>query len=233
MAKRTRQNLSRSIPLAIDKELLAAVDGVAGDRNETRSLVMRKAIREGLPLVKAGGNADVLTLDSEFSADVDQAAKETKLTRAKILLEAIRVGLHAFVSRVMSEKLSLADVQDPQKRAQLLQSIEESYKLYDDPMVLEHRRLIVERGNAVTRLQDILQHVPEAKRRDDLVSRLTDFRSRPNGPGGGRVWGCGLSNEEVEWQVSMCEKYGPHPASWPEKEKIAHHAVEKAKKPQK
>jgi len=232
MANRARKNMARNIPLSIDKESLAAVDRVAGDRNETRSQVMRKAIQQGLPLVEAGGSADVLTVDSEISADVDQASKELKLRRNKILLEAIRIGLQAFVSKAMSEKLSLADVQDPKEKAQLLQAIEESYKLYNDPMVIQHRRLIVERGHAVTRLNDILQHVPEAKRRDDLVNRLTEYRRQPGGGGGGRVWGCGLSNEEVEWQVAMYEKYGVPSGNWPKEEVQAHRAAEDAKKSQ-
>jgi predicted transcriptional regulator len=63
-------------------------------------------------LLKAGGKADVITLDSEISADVDQAAKDTKLKRNKILLEAIRTGLQPFISRTMSEKMSLANVQE-------------------------------------------------------------------------------------------------------------------------
>jgi len=228
MTTRVRKNLSRNIPLSIDEELLTAIDRIAGDRNETRSLVMRKAIQEGLPLVKAGGNADVLTLDSEFSADVDQAVKETKLKRNKILLEAIRVGLQPFVSRTMSEKLSLADVQDPQERELLIQELEQSYKLYDDPMVREHRRLIAERGNATTRLMDILKHVPEAKRRHDATTRLTEIRRMPGGSGGGAAWLGGLSTEEIEWQVSMADKYGPNAANWPAEEKQAHESTRKS-----
>ena len=214
--------MARNIPLSIDNELLVAIDRVAGDRNETRSLVMRKAIEQGLPLVKAGANADVLSLDSEISADVDEASKELKLRRNKILLEAIRIGLQAFISRAMSEKVSLADVQDPKEKEMLLQAIEQSYKDYHDPMVIEHRRLIAERGHAITRLNDILQHVPEAKRRSDLVNRLTEFRRAPGGPGGGSAWRCGLSTDEIEYQVKMSEKFPPHPANWPEEIKKAH-----------
>jgi predicted transcriptional regulator len=227
MAKRTRKNLARNIPLSIDEKLLTDVDRVAGDRNETRSLVMRKAIQEGLPLVKAGGNADVLTLDSEISADVDQAAKETKLKRNKILLEAIRIGLQPFVSRTMSEKMSLANGQSPEERDQMLQALEVSWKIYDDPMVREHRRLVIERGNAVSRLMDILQHIPEAKRRDDLLMRLTEHRRLPGGGGGGAAWGNGLSNEEIEWQVLMAEKYGVNSATWPKEECEAREAARK------
>ncbi len=230
MTNRARKNLARNIPLSIDNELLAAVDRIAGDRNETRSLVMRKAIQEGLPILKAGGNADVLAVDSEISADVDQASKDLKLRRNKILLEAIRIGLQAFISRAMSEKVSLADVQDPKEKAQLLQAIEESYKLYNDPMVIQHRRLIVERGHAVTRLNDILEHIPEAKRRDDLVNRLTEYRHQPGGGGGGRVWYCGLSNEELEWQVAMYDKYGIPSANWPKEEIDTREAARKVER---
>jgi hypothetical protein len=216
--------MARNIPVSMDKELLADVDAVAGDRDETRSLVMRKAIQAGLPIVKTGSNADVLTLDGELSADVDKARKETGLARNKILIEAIRAGFHAFVSRVMSEKLSLADVQDRQEKEKLLQLIEESYKLYDEPMAREHRRLIVERGHATTRLMDILRHVPEARRRDDAAKRLTEIRRSPDGGGGGRAWGNGLSTDEMEWQIAMAEKYGNHAAKWPEELKKANSA---------
>jgi hypothetical protein len=227
MAKRTRKNLARNVPLSIDEELLAAVDRIAGDRNETRSLVMRKAIEEGLPLVKAGGNADVLTLDSEISADVDQATKATKLKRNKILLEAIRIGLQPFFSRTMSEKMSLANVQNPDERDRLFQAIEDSYRNYDDPMIREHQRLIVERGQAVTLLKDLLQHIPDAKKRHDLLIRLTEIRRMPGGSGGGQAWGHGLSTDELEWQVKMFEKYGLDPTKRPKEEIDARDAARK------
>jgi metal-responsive CopG/Arc/MetJ family transcriptional regulator len=213
----------KSIPLAISlpETLIAQIDRLAADLKESRSSLMRRAIREGLALAKAGGNADVITLDSEFSTEVDQLSRELELRRNKILLEAIRTGLQAFASRKLSEKMSLADVQDPKKKALLLQAIEESYKNYNDPMAIEHRRLIVERGKATTRLMDILQHVPEARRRDDLVNRLSEFRHSPGG-GGGPAWGSGLSTDEIEYQVRMAEKYGAHPAQWPEGIKRAH-----------
>ena len=174
----------KSIPLALSlpEALIAEIDRLAADMKESRSSLMRRAIREGLALAKAGRNADVITLDSEFSAEVDQLSGEIGLRRNKILLEAIRAGMQAFASRKLSEKMSLTEGQDPAVKTRLLQTIEESYKLYDDPMVIEHRRLIVERGNATSRLTDILRNVPEAKRRNDLVNRLTDFAADPMAP---------------------------------------------------
>jgi len=92
---------------------------------------------DGLPLVKAGDNADVLTLDSEISADVDQVVKETKFRRNKILLEALRIGLPPYISRTMSEKLNLANVQRPEEVEQTIKAIQECYRDYDDPMLKE------------------------------------------------------------------------------------------------
>jgi len=225
--KKAQNNLARNIPVSMDKELLAEVDALAGDRDETRSLVMRKAIQAGLPIVKTGSNADVLTLDSELSAEVDQGVKETKLRRNKILLEAIRAGLQAYVSRVMSEKLSLAELQDPSQRETIIQMIEDSYNRIDNPTVREHRKLILERGRATVQLMDILQHVPEAKRREKLVNRLIEIRKKPGGIGYAKVWGCGLSNEEVEWQINMADKYGVDSSKWPKAEIEARDAASK------
>lgn len=213
----------KSIPLAISlpETLIAELDRLAAQLKESRSSLMRRAIREGLTAVKMGGNADTIVLDSAFSAEVDQLSREIEMRRDKILLEALRTGLQAFGSRKLSEKLSLAEVQDPKEKALLLQAIEDSYKRHDDPMVVEHRRLIAERGHATTRLMDILQHVPEAKRRHDLVERLAQLRDSP-GSGCGPTWGCGLSTEAIEYQVRMSEKYGAHPAQWPEEIKKSH-----------
>ncbi len=214
----------KSIPLAISlpESLITEIDGLAADLKESRSSIMRRAIREGMAFVKAGRNADVITLDSEFSAEVDQLSAEIGLRRNKILLEAIRTGMQAFAARTLSEKMTLAQEQDPEKRERLIQALEESYKLYDDPMTIEHRRLIMERGNATTRLLDILQQVPEAKRRSDLVNRLTELRAQPDGPSGGPAWGRGLSTDEIEYQVKMFETFGAQPANWPAEIKKLH-----------
>lgn len=80
-------------PVSLDDQLLAEIDSVAVSVKETRSAVMRAAIRKGLPLVKAGRAADVITLDSEISKEIDHFAAETKASRPKVLIEAIRQGL--------------------------------------------------------------------------------------------------------------------------------------------
>ena len=217
MAKRARKNLARNIPLSIDADLLATVDRLAGDRNETRSLIMRKAIEEGLPLVKAGGNADVLTLDSELSADVTGVSKELKVTRNKIILEAIQAGLQSVYWRLTREKIVNAQDQNPAEAASMAANIQLSERM-DDPMSRQVRAALIERGQVQIRLMDILQHVPEAKRREDLVNRLIELRKKPGGIQYTKIWGNGLSNQEIEWEIKMSEKYGSDSSKWPKDE---------------
>lgn len=203
MAKRTR-----NIPLSIDDELLAAIDRVAEATKESRSAVMRRAIREGLPVVESGGSADVISLDSELSKDVDQISKEGGLSRAKVILECIRAGLQAFYYRIMREKIVHAQDRNPKEAEGLLATLELEERA-NDPVARELRTALRQRGAALVRLWDILMYVPEAWRRHQLIEKLNRIRSGPKGLGGGPVWGAGLSTEEIEWQIQMAEKYGP------------------------
>jgi metal-responsive CopG/Arc/MetJ family transcriptional regulator len=214
----------KAIPLAVSlpETLIAEIDHVAADVKDSRSGVMRRAIREGLPLVKSGGKSDALTLDSELSAEVDRAAKEIELNRSKVLLEAIRTGLYAFWSRKVSEKMSLASVTDSKGIELVSQALAESYTLYDDPMMKEHRKILAQKEAVSVRLRDLLEYVPEAKRRYELMNQVAKIRNCPGGMGGGLP--LGLSVAELEWQIEMSEKHGANPALWPEEEKRAHNA---------
>jgi metal-responsive CopG/Arc/MetJ family transcriptional regulator len=200
--------MNRNIPLSIDDELLAEIDSVAETTKESRSAIMRRAIRDGLPLIKSGGGADVVTLDSETARDVDSASKETQVSRSKFLIEAIRTGLQATYSMLMRDKLVRAQEQNPKdKEAEMLIHSWEHSALMENPMGREVRAAMRQRGAVNTHLWDILMHVPEAWRRYQLVEQLTQIRRSPGG-GGGYVWGAGLSTDEVEWQVKNAEKYG-------------------------
>lgn len=200
-------NMNRNIPLSIDDELLAEIDGVVESIKESRSAVMRRALREGLPVVKAGGSADVICLDGELSKDVERVSSEGKLNRAKVILESIRTGLQAFYNRAMREQVIHAQNRSPEDAERLLAEMEESDR-HDDPREREFRTALRQRGAAIIRFHDLLAHVPEAWRRYKLIERLTEIRRKPGGIGGGSVWGCGLSTAEIEWQVAMAEKYG-------------------------
>jgi len=200
--------MNRNIPLSIDDELLAEIDRVAEDSKESRSAVMRRAIREGLPVIKCGGGADVVTLDSETSRDVDSASKETSVSRSKFLIEAIRTGLQATYSRLMRDKLvRVQDQKTVDKESEMILQAWEHSAIMDNPMGQEVRAAVRQRGAAISRLRDILEFVPEAWRRHQLVEQLLKIRQSSGGSGGG-VWGCGLSTREIEWQIQMKEKYG-------------------------
>jgi metal-responsive CopG/Arc/MetJ family transcriptional regulator len=200
--------MNRNIPLSIDDELLAEIDRVAETTKESRSAVMRRAIREGLPVIKSGGGADVVTLDSETSRHIDEGCKLTNVSRSKFLIEAIRKGTEATYSMLMRDKLVRAQDQNPNdKETETLIHSWEHSMVMDDPMVREVRTAMRQRGAIMIRLCDLLQYVPEAWRRHELIEQLLKSRRGPGGFGGG-VWGCGLSTREIEWQVQMAEKYG-------------------------
>lgn len=214
MTTRARKNMARNIPLSIDNELLAAIDRVAGDRNETRSFVMRKAIQEGLSLVKAGGNADVLTLDGELSDFLNELAKIYKRKRNSILTEAVRRGVRAVKAHLLYNS---NDEIPPEVSKMMLNANPDA-----EPLLREVRSAKIDRGALKIQLDDLLRHVPEAKRRADAIEKLTAIRRQPGGGGGGSAWGNGLSTDEMEYQIAMAEKYGPNSVNWPEDVTTAH-----------
>jgi predicted transcriptional regulator len=100
------------IPVALDDELLNSIDRAAGELKQSRSALIRAAIRAGLAAIQAsgstdvfdagnqiivrkGGAADVLQLDGELSRDVSSVAERHHWQRGKVIIEAIRAGLPA------------------------------------------------------------------------------------------------------------------------------------------
>ena len=214
-------NKTRNIPLSIDDDLLAEIDRIAESTKESRSAVMRKAMREGLPLVKSGGGADILTLDSETSRDVDTASKEAKVKREKFIIEAIRTGLQATYLALMRDHWIREQNKDPNnKEAESYIAVMEHSLLLDNPTGREVRAVIRQRGAIFMRLFDILLNVPEAFERVELVERLVQLRKESGDLP--TVWGCGLSNTEVRWQINWREKYGK--GTPPPEEMAAHDA---------
>ena len=199
--------MARNIPLSIDDELLAEIDAVAESTKESRSAVMRRAIREGIGVVKSGGSADVIVLDSETSRDVNTASQETKVSRAKFIIESIRTGLQATYCRLMRDHwLREQDKNPGNKEAGSWVRTFEHSMLLENPMGQEVRAAMRQRGAALTRFHDLLEHVPEAFERSKLVEQLIQIRRRRGGITA--VWGMGLSTEEIAWQIEMEKKYG-------------------------
>jgi len=167
---------------------------------------VKSAEEDGLPVLAAGGKADVVCMDGELSKDVDQVSAYAKLNRAKIILECIRTGVQPLYNKLMRDRIVQSQDHAPEDADTLLAIMEQTQQL-DDPMQRELRTALRQRGAALVRLNDILAHVPEARRRRELIERLTEFCQDPGGLRVG-VWGAGLSTEEIEWQIKMVEKYG-------------------------
>ncbi|MCU0783212.1 MAG: hypothetical protein MUF81_04020 [Verrucomicrobia bacterium] len=200
-----------NIPVSMDDAFLAELDAVAADVKDSRSSVMRRAIRAGLPLVKSGGAADVLTLDSESSKEADALASGHKRTRHSVLLEAIRHGIRAVDLYAMLEQARREGTPEG-----VLQAMEASHDLDAHPEKRAVKKAIAERAAFWIQVEDLVNHVPQARERKEAIERLIELRrSAKDWPS---VWGRGLSTEEVKWQVAMHEKFGPDAAKWPKAE---------------
>jgi predicted transcriptional regulator len=102
----------KNIPVTMDDDLLLQIDALASEIKETRSAVMRSALRYGLPLVKSGSASDTVQLDGQLSSDVAQVAEWQSWPRQKVIIEAIRAGLEAVHTRWASDQ---PDAQRPER----------------------------------------------------------------------------------------------------------------------
>ncbi len=206
-----------NIPVAMDSEFLAEIDSVAADVKDSRSGVMRRAIRAGLPLVKSGG--EVVSLDGELSRDVEEVSKLTENSRPKVLLESIRAGLQAFLHKAMREKIVAAQNQKPENAAGLL-AVMDASPWNSNPLWQESRAMLAERGAVKVQLLDLLAEVPEARERKEVIERHANlFRQRRGSwPS---MWGSGVSTAELKRQIAELEREAasggaPRPAAPPE-----------------
>lgn len=188
------------IPVALDNESLAAIDRVAKVRNETRSAVMRAAIRAGLETVETGGGADMLRLDGNLSRFVDELAKEYGKTRAAILAEAVESGIRAVETRNLIEKTKA----DPE-----MENMGKAMEGWNDADIYPEKRVarqaMLERGRLQIQLDDIFRHCPDAKQRKELIEKHDKvmkkrYGSAPN------MWGSGVSTEHLESNIKHMEE---------------------------
>lgn len=108
------------IPVALDDALLGEVDRTAAELKQSRSTVIRSAMRIGLPMIRAqgscdlldmggqllvrkGGSVDVVQLDGDLSEMVRQVAQSFDLPRQKVLIESVRAGLGDAKARFCAE----------------------------------------------------------------------------------------------------------------------------------
>jgi hypothetical protein len=115
-----------NIPVTMDDEFVSEIDRTAAEMKESRSFVMRSAIRYGLPLVRSKGGADVVQLDGELSLEVGRVAAQHDLPRQKVLIEAVRAGLRAahmrWVADAAAQSQTGGEIDTPELVAAVLQS---------------------------------------------------------------------------------------------------------------
>lgn len=95
----------KAVPVAIDAELEELVDQVAKAKGQKKSVVMREAMRAGLPIVKIGGNWEVVPVDPELQSDITNVSDWKGLSRGKVLLESLKIGLPAVNVRFPNKEL--------------------------------------------------------------------------------------------------------------------------------
>jgi len=94
-------NGRKATPLAIsmDEETLQLIDQIAAARADSRSAIMRAAIRAGLPLVQSGERVEMVPADAALQEDVANVAKWKGWSRGRTLNEAVKIGLPAVNAR--------------------------------------------------------------------------------------------------------------------------------------
>ncbi len=218
-----RQKIGEKFSIVLTPDLAALVEEVQQATGEETSPLLRKALRVGLPLVKSGGAADVLTLDSELSKEVDaelKRANETRdflkephRTRASMLIEAIRHGIKAVgIYEMIKEAKAKEGLEDAMAQAILAHSDLTVY-----PEKRAAKVAMIERALYWEQVWDLVIHVPEARERKEAIEKLITMRIAANE--WAKVWGCGLSTTEIQWQAAMHEKYGAGPVPKEEIEK--------------
>ncbi len=184
-----------NIPVTMDDAFLAEIDAIAGARGESRSQVMRRAVRAGLPVVQSGENSELVPLDSELRADVGKLAEIHGISRGKALYESVRAGIHAVHARLSTR--TAADTAEAALFEALLAHDPEASALGRD--YLKARRTIESLRDLVS---DLRRMVPGAAVRLAAMERLTELRAT-RGRGGGTP--LGLTQEEIEAQIRTLE----------------------------
>lgn len=130
----------KATPLAIslDEALLREIDRVAAERADSRSSIMRAAIRAGLPIVAAGADAG-FPLAGEIAEDVRKVAQWHGWSVARVVAESVRLGLPAVHSRFAhNEGLAKANIPEEERA-----SMEEALYAFDPealPLARDYRR---------------------------------------------------------------------------------------------
>jgi len=192
----------KAVPLAVSLpvSLIAEIDRIAADVKDSRSGVMRRAIRAGLPLVKSGG--EVVRLSGELADLVGELAVAYKRSRENILAEAVQRGIRAVNSFGAIEEARANGMNEA-----ALAGFEQVEELDRYPEKRAVRQVLREKGALQIQLDDLLQHCPEARERKETIERLVPLARQQRGAWP-NMWGSGVSTAELKRQLAELEAGG-------------------------
>lgn len=194
MAK-TKKNPSTPIPVALDDQLLSGIDEVSSELSDTRSSIMRRAIRAGLPLVKSGG--DVVRLSGAISDHVGELSKLYKRDRERLLIDAIERGIHSTQAHLLYQP---RDDISPEAAEGMLQCSGDK-----EPLLREVQQAKIEKGGLQIQLADLMHHCEDARDRKETIERHANLARKKYGSWP-PMWGKGVTTEELKRQISRMEK---------------------------
>jgi hypothetical protein len=174
MAGRTK--IGERFSVVLDAELQAAIQTLSKETGEGVASLLRKALRCGLPFLKAGGSPDAVQLDAQTKMEVDDAVKATGCVRDRLLLEAIRLGLQEAYWKMEREKWENQIRNNPERSeaaSEATRELEvlEYYRRMTNPNAFQSHMAKSKAGFYSTQLYEILDKVPAAKEWMDLRMR--------------------------------------------------------------
>ncbi|MEO5802529.1 MAG: hypothetical protein ABIR24_03300, partial [Verrucomicrobiota bacterium] len=130
-------------------------------------------------------------------------------TRNSIIIEAIRRGIRSVDAHLLYSTPS--EGIPPEMSQHMLDMNPDA-----EPLMREVRAAKIAKGKLEIQLDDLRRHCPGVQHRLDLMEKLAAFRRK-----GGINYSllqANLSNEYMEWEISMHERFGSDSSSWPKEE---------------
>lgn len=199
-----KRKAAMPIPVALDEELLAAIDRAVALKGETRSAVMRAALRLGLPLVESGAAGLFIQLDGALRMNIREAAQKLGVSEERVMVEAIRIGVGPYYAR-QTERFIVEGRETNREQFERLYPELAGYSPLANPDVQDRIRLVRQLRELAAQTQDLESQVPAARARLEKLRHLAALR--PAGRGHGHM-SYGVPNEELDRQIAELEGGG-------------------------
>lgn len=187
----------------LDDDLRRDIAAALENSSEPAASLLRKAIKVGLPLVKAGSGAEPIALDGELNKDVGAVSERQKWSRQKVLIEAIRIGLPTVATRFAYAHPDNAPPLPEEEIAHLFAYDPEAMPLARDLMGAKLKYRLA--------LQTIAQmcEFPSVDNLHSAIQRLTAKRRKDGKPVGVGSSPLLFPPEEIEEELAAIEPDSP------------------------